>query len=118
MILILFVLNDADKLSHLLDAWEEAGVSGATILHSSGLGRVRKNAGLMDDLPLMPSLEALLQMEEYFSRTLFTVVEDEAVGEKVLQATQKVVGSLDKPNSGLLLMLPVARVYGGKRKHD
>jgi nitrogen regulatory protein P-II 1 len=116
MILILFVLNDSDKLSHLLDAWEAAGIRGATILHSSGLGRVRQHAGLMDDLPLMPSLEALLQHEEFFSRTLFTVVDDETVGERILKVTEQVVGSLDRPGSGLLLMLPVLNAYGLNNK--
>ena len=32
MYLILFVLDNPDKLNQLLDAWEEAGTGGATVL--------------------------------------------------------------------------------------
>lgn len=111
MYMILFVLDDFEKLNDLLDAWEEAGVPGVTILHSSGLGRVRQ-AGLRDDLPLMPSLEDLFNHEEFFSRTIFSVVQGEETIDQVVKATEKVVGNLMEPNAGLLVVLPVAKVYG------
>ena len=111
MYMILFVLDNYEKLNDLLDAWEEAGVPGVTILHSSGLGRVRQ-AGLRDDLPLMPSLEDLFDHEELFSRTIFSVVKGEEIIERVVKATEKVVGDLMQPNAGLLVVLPVAKVYG------
>lgn len=114
MYLILFVLHDPEKVPELLDAWEEVGVSGVTILHSSGLGRVRSinRTGLRDDLPLIPSLEALLNDEEYFSRTLFSIVEGEQMVDKLIQAAQRVVGDLSRPNTGLLVALPVVRAVG------
>jgi nitrogen regulatory protein PII len=111
MYMILFVLDDGEKLPDLLDAWEEAGVPGVTILHSSGLGRVRQ-AGLRDDLPLMPSLEDLFNHEEYFNRTIFSIVEGEEIIERVVKATERVVGDLMQPNAGLLVVLPVAKVFG------
>jgi hypothetical protein len=117
MPMILFVLDDFEKLDDLLDAWEAAGVPGVTILHSYGLGRVRQD-GLRDDLPLMPSLEDLFEHEEKYSRTLFTVVDSEAIVDRVVAATERVVGDLMKPKAGLLVVLPTARVYGLKRHHE
>jgi len=114
MYLVLYVLNDLDKTEQLLDAWEEAGVSGVTILHSTGLGRIR-SYGLRDDLPLMPSLESLLQHEENFNRTLFTVIEDEAMIDKIVAVTEGIVGKLTQPNSGLLVVMPVLKAYGIKK---
>jgi nitrogen regulatory protein PII len=111
MYMILFILDDYEKLDDLLDAWEKAGVPGVTILHSYGLGRVRQD-GLRDDLPLMPTLENLFEHEEIFSRTLFSVVDDEEIVDLLVEATQQVVGNLDNPDSGLLVVLPTARVYG------
>lgn len=114
MYLILFVLHDPEKVPELLDAWEQVGVSGVTILHSSGLGRVRsKNrSGLRDDLPLIPSLEALLNHEEEFSRSLFSLVKGEQMVDQLVEATQKVVGDLSHPDTGLLVVVPVVRAYG------
>lgn len=114
MYLVLFVLHDYELLKDLLDAWENAGVSGATILHSSGLGRVRQGA-LMEDLPLIPNLDALFQNEEYFSRTVFTVIDREELIEKIYRATESVVGPLDQPGTGLLVVLPVYQVFGLKK---
>ena len=37
MYLILFVLDNPDKLEDLLNAWEEAGTGGATVLVSTGM---------------------------------------------------------------------------------
>ena len=111
MYMILFVLDDYEKLDDLLDAWENAGVPGVTIFHSYGLGRVRQD-GLRDDLPLMPSLENLFEHEEIFSRTLFSVVDNDEIVDRLVEATQQVVGDLANPNSGLLVVLPTTRVYG------
>lgn len=112
MFLILFVLNDAEKLGQVLDAWEESGVTGITIFHSSGLGRARRVSGMRDDLPLMPSLKSLFEHEEFFSRTLFTVVEDNQIVENLVQATESITGGLNDPGTGLLIVLPVERAYG------
>jgi nitrogen regulatory protein PII len=114
MYMIFFVLDDFEKLEDLLNAWEEAGVPGVTVLHSYGLGRARQD-GLRDDLPLMLSLEDLFEHEEKFSRTLFSVVDNEEVVDRVVAATERVVGDLMKPEAGLLVVLPTARVYGLRR---
>ena len=111
MYLVLFVLHDCDLVEDVLDAWEQAGVRGATILHSYGLGRVRK-AGIRDDFPLFPSIEQILHNNEEFSRTLFTVLEDQDLVDQVVQVTQSVVGDLSQPDTGMLLVLPISQAYG------
>jgi nitrogen regulatory protein P-II 1 len=112
MNLILFVLHDPEKLVPLLNAWTEAGVSGATVLFSTGLGRIHQSTKLRDDLPLMPSLEDFLPHPERLSRTIFSMVDDEGVIEKVVAATEEIVGDLGEPDRGLLMVLPVGKVYG------
>jgi nitrogen regulatory protein PII len=118
MYLIMFVLHNPEQVPELLDAWEQVGVSGITILHSSGLGRVRRKnrPGLRDDLPLIPSLEALLNHEEEFSRTLFSIVEGQQMVDNLVEATQKVVGDLTLPDTGLLVVIPVVQAIGLQKK--
>jgi len=115
MKLILFILHDPEKLRALLDAWTEAGISGATVLYSTGLGRLNQVGALRDDLPLMPSLEDFLPKVDHLSRTVFSMIEDDAVVDRVVAATQSVVGDLCEPDRGLLIVLPVAQVYGLRR---
>jgi nitrogen regulatory protein P-II 1 len=112
MFLVLLVLNDAELVDQLLESWEEAGVSGVTILPSSGLGRTRRRVELRDDIPLIPSLKSFIEPEETFSRTLFSVVPDEALVERLIAATTKVVGDLSQPGTGLLAVMPVMRALG------
>lgn len=111
MYLILFVLDDPDKLQDLLDGWEAAGTGGATVLVSTGMARMR-NGVIRDDLPLMPGLDDFYKRIEDFHRTLFTIVKDDQTLEQVVAATKRVVGELDQPNTGILVVLPTARVYG------
>ncbi len=117
MYFILFVLHETSKMKDLLHAWEEAGVKGATVLFSTGLGRIRQNFGLMEDFPLFPTMSEILDRAESMdlSRTVFSVVKSDEIVKSVLYHTQKVVGDLNKPNTGILVVLPVAQVYGLKQ---
>ncbi len=109
--MVMLVLNNPDRCTDVLDAWDATGVSGVTILESTGLGRLRESS-IRDDLPLMPSLMNLLRTREEHHRTLFTVVEGEAKVDAVVEATLSIVGTLDEPNTGVLFVLPVSRVIG------
>lgn len=111
--LVVLVLDCVELCPDLIRAWEEAGVSGITILESTGMGRLR--AAFQDDLPLMPSLRDVLTAGELHHRTLFTVVRDEETVERAIAATQRVVGDLSQPNTGFLFVVPVARVLGLER---
>ena len=112
--LLVLVLNNLEQCSALLDAWEEAGAHGVTILESTGLGRLRR--ALWDDLPLLPSLADLLSTRECHHRTLFTVVKDEETLESIITATRSVIGDLDQHDTGLLFVVPVTRVLGLDRQ--
>jgi nitrogen regulatory protein PII len=113
--LVVLVLDDPDLCRDILDAWEAAGAPGVTILDSSGLGRVRR-AGIRDDVPLMPSLSDLFRRQEDRHRTLFSVVKDQSQVDAIVQATQAVVGELDRGHTGLLFVTPVGQVYGLHKK--
>lgn len=110
--LVLLVLDDVNQGHRVFDAWEEAGVTGLTIIESTGLGRLRRSQGLRDDMPLMPSIRSLLQAREEQHRTIFSIVEGEDMVDRLIEATEKVIGKLSDPHTGVLFALPVARVVG------
>jgi nitrogen regulatory protein P-II 1 len=111
MKLILFVLQDAEKLLDLLTAWKVAGVSGATVLFSTGMGHLHLSSPLLDDLPLMPTLNDFYVHDEKLSRTIITIGPEEMV-EKIISVTEQIVGDLDKPGTGILAVLPIDSVHG------
>jgi nitrogen regulatory protein PII len=114
MYLLTLVLNDPDLLEELLQAWSKIGVLGATVLYSTGLGRFRQKQGLRDDMPLFPSLDDFYEgpQAQTLSRTIFTVLKDEGTIEKIVDATQGIVGDLNLPESGVLFITPVLKAYG------
>lgn len=118
MFLILFVLHESANLQAVLDAWDEAGASGVTILPSTGLRRIRQNAALRDDIPLIPRLEDILRHEEQLNHTIFTMVKDNETVERIVNATENIVGNLNKPNTGILAVLPLLKVYGLNREPE
>ena len=118
MFLILFVLHNPEKANDILDAWEECGVSGITILASTGLARLRKGAALREDFPIIPSLSDLLDQEEILNRTFMTIIKDELLVDKVIAATESILGDLNQPNTGILVVLPVLRAYGLDRVYE
>lgn len=113
--LVVLIVDDPENCPQILDAWEESGVTGVTILESSGLGRYRK-AGLRDDLPLMPSLRDLFETDEVHHRTLMSVVDSQDKVDALITRAQEVIGALDDPHTGFLFVVPVTQVVGFGRK--
>lgn len=119
--LVLLVLDDVEQVTDICDAWETTGVGGITIIETTGLGRLRYKQGYRDDMPLMPSIRALLQGREEHHRTLFSVVEGEEMVDRLIAATESILGDLNLPHSGIIVALPVHRAVGLHRRdtnHD
>ena len=109
--LVVLVLAQPGKLPEVLQAWQDSGVAEATVIESTGLGRVRQMFG-RDDLPLFASLRALSEYGESAHNTVFSVVDNDALVDRLVAVTQSVVGDLSEPNRGILFVVPLARVIG------
>jgi nitrogen regulatory protein P-II 1 len=108
--LVVLIVDDPDDCPSVLDAWEAAGVSGVTILESSGLGRLRQRG--RDDLPLMPGLRDLFSSSEIHHRTLFSVVETQEKVDEMVKLVSNIIGDLDEPHTGFLFVVPVLQALG------
>lgn len=109
--LVVMVVNRPEQVPEILDAWEAAGVHGVTILESTGMGQV-KELGLLENLPLLPTLRDLLEAGEVHHRTLLSVADSEALVERMIAAVERISGDLDEPHTGFLFVVPVLRVIG------
>jgi hypothetical protein len=106
MFMIMLVLDDPDLLDEVLASWEKAGIRGATIVESTGLQRVRK-----ENLPMRYLFQSPNTIEEGHM-TLFVIVEDEALVQACLHATEQIVTDLDGPNTGVFAAWPLSHVRG------
>ncbi|NQU31577.1 MAG: CBS domain-containing protein [Anaerolineae bacterium] len=106
--LLLVILNDTSVLPDLLGVWREIGVPGTTILQSAG-GHASRNwlsrVGL-------GAINKLFETKEVETRTLMAVFEDEDLLAQAIAEAERIVGGFDRPNSGVVLVLPVSQALG------
>ena len=100
MQMLMFVLDDPDQLDAVLDAWQSVGVSGVTIIESSGLYRRQRErpVGARYAFGLARSATRL----DTGHYTLFVIVPDEATVHACLAAAEQIVGDLAGPDTGVL----------------
>lgn len=110
MYMLLFVLDSPEYLDDILDAWDAIGVSGVTIIESTGINRRRRATQV--GTPFMAGINRLMSGDEETHNTLFTIVQDETIVQKCLEAAESIVGDLDQPNSGVLAAWPITYVKG------
>jgi len=108
--LLVMVLDDPVLLDRVLEAWLDAGVRGITVLDSTGVEGARKRAS-GNDLPTFLGFRRLPHTDQHSHYTLFTVTDDETV-ERVVPASEAIVGDLNAPHTGILFTLPVNQVWG------
>jgi nitrogen regulatory protein PII len=118
--LIVLITPQLEQGHEIGEAWEAAGVSGVTYIESHGLHGLRQAGHTMAVLPGMSSVLEILRSSDLHNVTLFTVVQDEGLVDKVIAATVKLVGDLERPDNGILFVVDVERVIGVRRleKHE
>ncbi|MBN1313411.1 MAG: hypothetical protein JXB30_18535 [Anaerolineae bacterium] len=118
--LVVFVLDDPQKCDQVINAWLSQGVTGVTILNSMGLANLADCDihPMRDDLPLFPGLGSLMRSREECHRTLMAVIPDGFDIEALVAATEAIIGVLDEPETGILFVIPIGRVWGLRHKQD
>jgi CBS domain-containing protein len=106
--LLIVILDDLRQMPALLQAWQAIGLPGATILESAGAYRTMTWLSRVG----LGGLGRLFEAEEVRRRTLMIAVEGDELLEQAMAEAERVMGGFDRPDSGLLLALPVAQVRG------
>ena len=104
--LLIAVVNDADKVDEILSGFLEIGITGATIISSEGMGRL-----LSHDIPIFAGLQTLLQGSRPQNRTIFSVITADKA-DAAFGLLQEVCGSLTNPATGIAFSIPIVRVVG------
>jgi len=110
MRLLVLVLNHDDKLEDLLAEFLKIGISGATVISSTGMARVLTGRD-EEDIPLFGSIRAFLNPEREQNHTILTVIRNEQLAVAVA-AIESVIGDLSEKDSGIVFSMPVDFVRG------
>ncbi len=107
MKLVIFVLNKEEFLEDVLEAFIEAGITGATILDSEGMGRF-----LTYEVPLFADFKDFMKGNKPYNKTIFSVVDEDEKIKKVEEMIEQICGDLSSPGTGVFFTLPVDYIKG------
>lgn len=109
MYMVMFVLDQPDLLNRVLKAWEDVGITGATIVESSGFFRQKERRKLLTGRYILPVVQEGIEKGNI---SLFSIVADEQQARAALQAVETVTGDLSQPNTGVFSAWPLEFVKG------
>ena len=107
MELLVCVVNREEKLEEILSGFLELGVTGATVIHSEGMGRV-----LSQEVPVFAGLQTLMSRSRPQNTTILSVIESPEVMDRAIKMVQDVCGDFDTPSTGIIFTVPLGRVIG------
>lgn len=108
--LLVCVINDPSKVSPILEAFLDLGVTGATVLDSCGMGSI-----LTSD-PIFAGFQQLLSGPGLHNKTILSVIRDGETLEAAISAVEAVCGPFANSQTGILFTVPVEQVLGLKEK--
>ena len=115
MDLLIFILNDHEKLDAILTELEKSGIRGATVIDSTGMAKVLHHDE--EEVAFLGTLRSLLNpTTRAKSNTILMVLEKEMIHTAV-EAIERIVGDLNQENVGVIFSIPVDFTKGIK-KHE
>lgn len=114
MYALFVVLNEIDYMEDILSGFVEKKISGATILDSQGMGSALANSD-NDDIPLFSKFRMLIGDSHPYSKTIFTVLENDMMVNKAVSVVQEVLSDIKDTGAGFMFTVPVAKVYSMKK---
>lgn len=110
--LVILITSRLDDCHAVGEAWQQAGAPGVTLIESYGMRRMQEKSKSLEVLPGMLSLlEILRENDEIKSMTMLSVVEAPQV-DALIAATERILGDLNAPNAGILVVIDVERSVG------
>lgn len=109
MLMLIMVLDDVSRLDDILQAWTKAGVGGVTILETTGVNRVLQRR---HPDAAFAGFSQIFGGGRVGHNTLFAVIDGPATAEAVAAATERIVGDLSQPDTGILFTVPVVQAWG------
>lgn len=110
MYLLVLVLNRVELLEEVLESLVRAGIPGATIIDSTGMGRTLVQAD--HDASFLMGLRSIFQYSRPQNKTIFSVVRTQEKLDKARAAVQEVLGDISRPGVGIIFSLKLLDVTG------
>lgn len=112
MYLLIVVLYNEQHVRDILRKFIEIDVRGATLINSQGMATI-----ISEEVPIFSSLRRLLSEEERTNNiTIFSAIKTEETLNNAVKVVLDVVKDIDKPGTGIMIVMPVLKIYGLSQK--
>ncbi len=109
MYIFVMVLNKTEFLDKILDKFTELGVTGGTLIDSTGMAKTI----LCDDkLPTVGGLSSIFDYCRPNNKTMFSIIENNEMLQKVQNVIQGEVCDFNEPGVGISFAIPIENVVG------
>jgi nitrogen regulatory protein PII len=105
MKLLFIVLNTMENLEEVLEGLIEAGVTGATVVDSVGMGHI------IEDVPLFAGMRKIFKAARPRNNMIFSVVTDSQASD-ALQVLDKILDCAHSRGKGIAFTLPIDSAIG------
>jgi nitrogen regulatory protein P-II 1 len=105
MKLLFVALNSTEKLEEVLEGLVEAGVTGATVVDSMGMGRI------LESVPLFAGMRNVFRAAKPRNNVIFSVVDDRHAAE-AMEILDKILGCSTGNGMGIAFTLPIDSAIG------
>jgi len=109
---VILITARGEEGHNIGEAWQKAGAPGVTLIDCYGIGRLQEASKSFEILSGTVSMLQLLREREETSLMVLSAVEDEKVVDRLIDATQAILGDLREPNNGLVFVIDVERAIG------
>ncbi len=110
--LVVLITPLLDRSHDIGDQWQQAGAPGVTFIESYGLHRLKETSKGAEVLPGFMSMVEILRNRDEHNVTIFSVVPDNDLVDRLIAATEAVIGPISNPDNGILFVLDVERAVG------
>jgi nitrogen regulatory protein PII len=110
--LVILITSRIEEGHQIGEAWQQAGAPGVTFIESYGLRRMQEASKKTELLPGMMSMFEILRQQDETSLIVLSVVDNDAIVDKLLDEAKAVFGDLLSPHTGLVFVIDVERAIG------
>jgi hypothetical protein len=110
--LVVLVTPLLEEAHEVVEAWQQIGVPGVTLIESYGLRQLKEASQHVEVLSGMMSMLEIMRSRERASVILFSLIKDSALVDRLIDAVDSIIGDLNGPDNGILFVIDVERAVG------
>ena len=104
MFLLVAVINNDELLDELITGWIDLGVTGATVIETSGALQL-----VSRHIPVFAGFRSLTSGGESHNRTIFTAIEGDDLLNQAISFLEEICRAVGQPSQGVYFVTPLTK---------